>query len=515
MAMQQRVTIEALPPELLSNVFEFLDSAPPSDTRLHDQPKRDMFRVSETDLKSVSLVSRRWRGVVLPLLFRHASWSLDRWDLPVIEPDSAARPPDNPPFLRFLRDNNLGRYVDTLVIRMENSRKNHTRRAEIGRILDQAGSNAAGDGLDQDAAAPVNEKTRARTQQHVTIMNRWAIYDEDVGWFWNLIFATVDPLRLTLVASPQILASLLARAIFLGDAWSFDPNPLHILSLSRDTRSMAKAGGSKRPPRQDESSSAASGSCISFTRPPTTPPEDGDENGECLGSSTPSDKANRLFTIRPWKHLLLNEGSSTRVYRNYEYYLRRPPSILGALLGGSSIGYNSNKPIFPSTVTSFAYVAIFPLSGHFSTLIEKLPRVDRLFVQLVPRNDILRDKDEMRLVQPSDLWMERNSCYSKIMQELLTTNDLWSPGPAAQSWRQLRVFESGDAADKEAWNLAVQYVHAASGAWRIESEGIFVRNDPDPPKENPLEPPTTNDPDEHLPAPTDILSVPPATFSSW
>ncbi len=75
--------------------------------------------------------------------------------------------------------------------------------------------------------------------------------------------------------------------------------------------------------------------------------------------------------MRPWTALLLNEGSSTRVYQTYEFFHKRPPSILGALLGSEE--FPNDIPLLPLTIKSLGYVAIFPLSSHFSTLVRFLP----------------------------------------------------------------------------------------------------------------------------------------------
>jgi hypothetical protein len=182
------------------------------------------------------------------------------------------------------------------------------------------------------------------------------------------------------------------------------------------------------------------------------------------------------------------------VYQTYEFFLKRPPSVLGALLGSEESP--NDTVLIPSTIQSFSYVAIFPLSSHFNTLVANLPRLDRLFVQLVPRNEILEDREEMRNIQIGDLWMERNTSYSLIMRELFESSsvvDLLSidsddedgsgsdagDGQRRESnWRHLREFESGDAADKEAWDMAVQYVRMSGAPWEVEREGVFVKRQP-------------------------------------
>ncbi|KAK7744674.1 hypothetical protein SLS53_003563 [Cytospora paraplurivora] len=58
----------------------------------------------------------------------------------------------------------------------------------------------------------------------------------------------------------------------------------------------------------------------------------------------------------------------------------------------------------------------------------------------------------------------------KIMPKLFDS----SASPAG-NWRHLREFESGDSADRESWDMAVEYVHQFSPDWRVERDGVFVR----------------------------------------
>lgn len=71
-----------------------------------------------------------------------------------------------------------------------------------------------------------------------------------------------------------------------------------------------------------------------------------------------------------------------------------------------------------------------------------------------------------------DLWMERNSCYASLMRELFNA-------PPLLNYRYLEVFESGDAADTDAWGMAVEYVKRANNGWKVAGEGVFVRDPKD------------------------------------
>jgi len=71
-------------------------------------------------------------------------------------------------------------------------------------------------------------------------------------------------------------------------------------------------------------------------------------------------------------------------------------------------------------------------------------------------------------VEANDLWMERNRCYAILMRELFNA-------PPLGNFKFLKYFESGDAADIEAWNMAVEYVKRAGNGWKVAGEGVFER----------------------------------------
>ncbi|KAI3532143.1 F-box domain-containing protein [Colletotrichum filicis] len=404
-------SVNDLPNEILSQIFSHLDRPAPSDSKLHDQPSSFMLQnlFFDRDLKTTSLVCKRWRGAVLPLLFRHVVWTFDRFELPLME--ETGNPASAIEFLSFLRANNLTNYVETLSMFVE------------------------------DAMGGVSDGTSSATLMETGFANK-ASYSENYNWLWTTIFEHIDPTRLTMIASPRVLAQMLSRMLFLGDAWNFSM-PRHVLSLSRKDK-RTKETQLEALVTASSTSQASSSELTHQKRVPCG-----------------------LFTIRPWQALLLNEGSSTRVYKTYEFYLKRPPSIIGALLGAEE--FPNDESMIPSSIRDLSYVGIFPLSSHFNTLVQNVPRLDRLFVQLVPRNDILSDHEEMRNVDLADLWMERNTAYSMLFREL------FNPSPDSP-WLELSVFESGDAADKEAWDMAVQFVQFSGvQGWRVAGEGVFAR----------------------------------------
>lgn len=429
--------IDSLPAELLAHIFTFLDENAPSDVRLHDQPDADMLRGPDPlshHLKTVSLINRQWRATVLPLLFRNVVWYLDRLDLMQVEQSMS---PSAVPLLSFIRNKNLTPYVKSLTMVIASAHPGGS--GDIG--IYRRGDGSGHYGYSPEPLSP----SLHRGERNI-------IFNEDTNWLWKLLFDVISPLRFTMIASPRMLASLLSRMLFLGDEWIFSQTH-HILSLSRDDpripRPVVRRKYNNKETGTDmltPSASPISMPSSSFTRP-----------------STPRVPC-ALFTLQPWTSVLLNEGSSTQVYKTYEYFHRRPPSLLGALLGAEA--FPNDVALLPATIQTLSYVGIFPLADHMRLLVENLPRIERLFVQLVPRNDILKDRRQMKGLDMDDLWAERDSAYAHIISRI-------RGGVSQDNWRYLREFESGDVADEEAWGLVGQIL--ASPEWNLIREGVFER----------------------------------------
>jgi hypothetical protein len=490
MASDQVVTIDTLPPELLRQIFGFVDGPAPSEHRLNDQPAGDMLRSPDCPLKDISLVSKRWRVIVSPILFRNVVWALERCgDLlvkPDSDPDSDSDPIDQIPILSFLRANDLSRHIRsfTIIVCQRVAPEvspmplpGSTGSRNVSRFQNNAQWKAARGGHDGVFHEP--------QAHHSRMVDSTTAYNQDNNWLWMMLFSLMDPLKLTIIASPQTLASLLSCMVFVGDEDFFSSGErLHILSLSRDSKSTSA------PPQPSGSKASAKATAAT--------------SHSCPGERKHIPTA--LFTIRPWTHLLLNENSSIRVYKSYHYFDRRQPSILPSLLGYEQAP--NDTCMVPSTVTSLSYIAIFPLTHHFSILLYNLPHIEHFYLQLVPRNDILLDKQEMDHVQASDLWLERNSCYRHAMRKLLWRydydvasvfgddftdsgwtvdeqasdsedegNDTANQPPVPQdNWAFLRRFETGDSADQEAWDDAARQVeNNYFSGWRVEREGLFVK----------------------------------------
>jgi hypothetical protein len=118
--------------------------------------------------------------------------------------------------------------------------------------------------------------------------------------------------------------------------------------------------------------------------------------------------------------------------------------ILSDLVGALE---EEHKAFISPTIREMSYIGIFPMERHFRQFAENLPKLNKLYVQLVPRNEILDLPSKMVQVEVEDLWMERNSCYASIVRELFNS-------PPLGNYKYLQVFESGDSADRDAWLMA-------------------------------------------------------------
>ncbi|EPE27347.1 hypothetical protein GLAREA_03262 [Glarea lozoyensis ATCC 20868] len=421
--------IRDLPNELLCHIFDYLDASKPSDFGLDDEPTFAVTDSNTANLKSISQVTKAWRSLVIPTLFRHAR-------LVVSDPETK-RPLLNDhiaPFLAFATRNSLRKYITSFVLLVRDKKIAHLTNGEY------------------------------RLSGFASV--------------WDTIFKVIDPSELLVVAHPASLGPLAACNVYLSDAWNFDC-PCHYLRLRRPAMPVgspaAKAANFVNDQADfgredldqmmddltvDKASPNAAGLEISLAAGDANVQEHDAEPWELTRA-----KSSPLFDIRPWTSFLLNEGSFIRAYATYEFWLRQAPSILSDLVGAEQA---EHKSFISPTISDMSYIGIFPMERHFRSLTDNLPRLDKLFVQLVPRNDILNQASKMVQVEAEDLWMERNSCYASVVRQLFNS-------PSRGNYKHLQVFESGDAADRDAWLMAVEYIKRAGKGWEIASEGVFVR----------------------------------------
>jgi hypothetical protein len=283
--------IQNLPNELLCHIFDYLNATKPSDFGLSDEPTFALTDSNVANLKSISQVTKGWRNLIVPTLFRHAR-------LIVSDPETK-RPLLNDhiaPFLDFANRNSLRKYITsfTLLVR------------------------------DRKIAHLTNGEYRLSGFSSV----------------WDCLFEVIDPTELIIVAHPASLGPLTACNVYLTDAWNFDC-PCHYLRLQRpalpetgsftNTTSFVKSHHGSGREDLDESmtgltvdrsipNAAGLDSSLAAENPMV---QDHDTEPWELTRA----KFSPLFNIRPWNSLLLNEGSFIRAYATYEFWLRQAPSV--------------------------------------------------------------------------------------------------------------------------------------------------------------------------------------------
>jgi hypothetical protein len=253
--------------------------------------------------------------------------------------------------------------------------------------------------------------------------------------WWSRILTTVPIMTFTILCPPYVFAELTKTSLVSPDSWVFNM-PYHALRF-----------------RQDH---------------PT------------LSSNT----ASHLFTTRPWTHFSVNESSSLKAYSQYEYFLRKTPSLLASL-------HHSPPPLpgsFPSpfsilliNLTHFTYTAIFPFYNHVETILHSVRAMSNLIsltFKLCPEPDSTVIDDELKLalghIDLNDAWMEFDTAYNIIMHTVIYLT------PEGGGKGKLEEFKIDDVKmegirenleDMISQRLQEWWCHAGEGVWRRKKAG--------------------------------------------
>ena len=186
-----------------------------------------------------------------------------------------------------------------------------------------------------------------------------------------MIVEAINPEILTIMIPPLALNNLVPSSLNMSDASEFE-TPLHVFRLTQPRKC---AGPRPLPPLQSL----------------------------------------HMLRVRPWNTCVINEGSSAKAYKTYEYYHKSTPSALQG-------GYFSNA--LRSTLTTsylkiFEYIAVFPLPSHVSQVIhfiQSLTSLETLRTQIGPssNSDIWSDSGAIGQSSPIDLWMDYETNYTAI-----------------------------------------------------------------------------------------------------
>lgn len=142
-----------------------------------------------------------------------------------------------------------------------------------------------------------------------------------------------------------------------------------------------------------------------------------------------------IFTARPWYSLKVNEGSSLAAYTSYEYFLKRPPSLIAnlqsqltALSSAAQLippALPSEQPhpaqIFLAGLKEFSFIAIFPFYNHVDDILKCIRRMTslrKLCMKLCPEPESTILEDEMKAanyhIDLNDPWSEFNTSYRLV-----------------------------------------------------------------------------------------------------
>ncbi|KAH7067674.1 hypothetical protein BKA63DRAFT_537065 [Paraphoma chrysanthemicola] len=395
--------MDSLPNELLIQIALHLDTEPPSIVKFTHEPSADVTESEATPLKLLSLVSRRWRKIVLPYLFRYSRLALDK------EPEWVpvdARLVDSMQTQLSTLSNHEFRIYHQMCNKFKSSSTfayeeafddlliNLCRVQEgdeflkavpptiwlphLPRSFKTFAAFVAQYDLKHHIKSVVVHTDKEYELRHVSAAD--APLARTVAEIWTQVFQHLEPVRLVVAAPPATLAGLLDVQVLSPDTWAFDMK-MHYIELLQSEQ-----------PRLEHMKS------------------------DCRAWST------SLIHQRPWHHIGYNEGSSVTAYSTYEYHLKQSPKILYLLL------LRMAKEVQECCkITSFSFTGVFPFVTNVTDIIRALHKVStlkRVSFQLAPgpENNTLDNPKRMGRAQRSDFWLEWNESY-KVLASFLGVFD--------------------------------------------------------------------------------------------
>lgn len=169
-----------LPEELLCHILEYLDRNPPSLESQSEVPCIESLFASDITLKNLSCVSRAWRRLVIPVLFKHTRIKLtDALPTPHYCPQvqqcrHECQSNIAPEFVSFAKRNALDRMNGTLLVYQP-----------------------------EDSMSIMAQGHRSR-------------------WFmWQTLLTALNPRRLILVVPPGTIGAIAGQDLNMTDSWAF------------------------------------------------------------------------------------------------------------------------------------------------------------------------------------------------------------------------------------------------------------------------------------------------------
>jgi hypothetical protein len=493
-----------LPEELQLYIFTHLDSTPPSEQQNRHEPSLSLTTSNhQLHLKNISLVSHRWRRIILPVLFRHARLHLNPLPRPKWENCRACWAYSSEHWATSL--NRTSAQSDIAAY--------HRSRPVGDDTLDVVASDSwnRNDRLGTASALSWESRFYHRShdfthfvRQHDLAVDSFVLFTgkllHQTGRFphrapaaadrfkasavlWQRLLSVMDPSRVVILAPPAELSYLANVAVDLFGEWAFSDMDFHILEL-------AMSSPLDTPDPQRRSSCGLSPQAL---RRRTTE-EDFQLDSLCYAPPGEGTIAHAsIMRLRPWIHLGLNEGSFLRAYGTYEYFERGPPSIIYSIkncLATATPGADARQtgparqpegqanahrsapamshPLH--AIRSFSYTAIMPFASHldFTGL---LPQLTSLDLQLAPQptSKILHDKSRLGRAELEKCWQEFFAGYHWLTGIFATYAVVAPPAPGgggsgavSAALPGLKTFVCRDKAN------------AGSGELREELDALFV-----------------------------------------
>lgn len=207
--------------------------------------------------------------------------------------------------------------------------------------------------------------------------------------WWCRLHNEIRPSRLTIACDPQVYSQLAQIPMEMTDAWAFKMS-YQLLELSQ--------------------SAAVAQTDIDYFE----------------GHPLPS-----ILGAKHWSSMRVNEGSNLAAYTKYEYFLKKPPSLMSNVQTSLNVvPANANPELMHkafgvsapcitsihdvlSQLEEFSYVAIFPFYNHVDQIlkcIRRMTALKKLFVKLCPEPESTVLDDEIKAAEGhfdiNDPWNE-------------------------------------------------------------------------------------------------------------
>ena len=198
------------------------------------------------------------------------------------------------------------------------------------------------------------------------------------------------------------------------------------------------------------------------------------------------------FNVQPWTSLSVNEGSFLRAYTQYEYYMRKPISIL--VEPSSETTFHLPRDLL-RRLDHFAYTAIFPFYNHFSSVMSfiesEMPNLHTLTLCLSPDPSeydtvaVQETQESSGKIDFNDPWTELETAYDIAgahvryrgeisgLQRLRVIRSIdWTFGGEIQNIVQARFGEQIESLG--GWEFV------GEGSWKRKARDIVIPEDVGP-----------------------------------